>query len=719
MATWRSWVTVAALVSAACGSTPSEEQQRPAVETTPADAATSVYDAAATHDGPNDAGAPSDASVSEEDESADVAVPISPAPPAVVGAAAFETIDNLPFLSLDEQARHASSYDRAANNSDLGNAYGVDATGNAILLDARGPGCVYRIWFTGFAATDKIHFYFDDEKTPRIDLLLTQLFTGESPPFSFPLAGDYKSSSGGFFSYVPLPYAKSLRITATPDTRLYYNIDYHALPADSAITSWTGTEDLSAARAIWSAAGSDPKANGQDGGANGTASESTFDLAPKQMQTLFDGIGPGEISAIELRIPGLPGRGDGGADAQAPATLGPLADVLDQLLMTISWDNEATPSVAAPVGSLFALGDLGAGSSGGLMAGMRADGTLYLYFPMPFAAHAQIQLTNPGKMPVTGLWARVERRPFPFSYDTVGTFAVDYHVTNSSSGADLPLLDTAGSGKVVGVVVSESRAACSNCSQRDYLEGNEHVLVDGARTPVVMGTGTEDFFNGGFYFELGPFGLPTHGNVVHAAMTNYDGTSMYRFFITDPISFRDHVRLSLQHGPTDNDAVVASSLVYYYHQNRVRIALSDALNVGDPVSEPAHRYKITNATWSGSLTATWEGEFSTQSFTATGRSHKGSSSFVLQIDPANSGVILRRLLNQGTGNQRASVFADGTLVGDWLSPGSNLNHAWREEDFAIPSSMTVGKSSVLIEIRFVSSDVDWTEFEYEAYSQFP
>jgi hypothetical protein len=81
--------------------------------------------------------------------------------------------------------------------------------------------------------------------------------------------------------------------------------------------------------------------------------------------------------------------------------------------------------------------------------------------------------------------------------------------------------------------------------------------------------------------------------------------------------------------------------------------------------------------------------------------------------------MLRRLLNQGIGNQRAQVFADGTLVGDWLSPGSNLNHAWREEDFAIPNSLTAGKASLLIEIRFVSSDVDWTEFEYEAYSQFP
>ena len=320
---------------------------------------------------------------------------------------------------------------------------------------------------------------------------------------------------------------------------------------------------------------------------------------------------------------------------------------------------------------------------------------------------------------MTGLQARVTRRPFSFPFDEVGTFAVEYHVVTSNPGADLALLDTAGSGKVVGVVLSESRAACANCVQRDYLEGNERVLVDGARTPVVLGTGTADFFNGGFYFYEGPFGLPSHGNVVHAATLAYDATSAYRFFISDPISFRDQVRLSLQHGPIDNDAVVASSLVYYYRQARLRLVLSDALYVGDAVGERQHLYQITNQTWSGTLNATWDGEFSLQPLTATGRSHKGSSAFVLKVDPANRGVILRRLLNQGVGNQRGQVFVNRTSVGDWLTPGSNLNHEWREEDFALPASLTAGKSSLLIEIRFVSSDAGWTEFQYGAYSELP
>ena len=47
------------------------------------------------------------------------------------------------------------------------------------------------------------------------------------------------------------------------------------------------------------------------------------------------------------------------------------------------------------------------------------------------------------------------------------------------------------------------------------------------------------------------------------------------------------------------------------------------------------------------------------------------------------------------------------------------DRAWREDDFTIPASVTSGKSSLSIEIRFVSSDEDWNEFQYEALSQLP
>jgi len=37
----------------------------------------------------------------------------------------------------------------------------------------------------------------------------------------------------------------------------------------------------------------------------------------------------------------------------------------------------------------------------------------------------------------------------------------------------------------------------------DYLEGDERVFVDGQQSPVIYGTGTEDFYESGWYFRGG------------------------------------------------------------------------------------------------------------------------------------------------------------------------------------------------------------------------
>jgi hypothetical protein len=654
-----------------------------------------------------------------------------PTPSSPVGADALTALERLPFLTLDAISRHASSYDRTFNNVDYGNALGTDSAGDWVLMDARGPGCVYRIWFTGFSPRTAIHIYLDDEPTSRIDMPLATFFGGGSAPFTAPLVFDATVSSGGYVSYVPLPYAKGIRITATPDL-YYYNIDYQDLPSDSVVTTWKGDEDLSAARSAWAAAGTPLKPGGES-----VSDELRFDLAPNAANALFDGAGPAELTAIELTVPGVkPSSLEGGLAPEAGAGSGTgssassasSADALGQLWLSLSWDGEKAPAVLAPIGPLFGLGSLGAAASRGLLAGMREDGTLYLHFPMPFSTSAHVEIRNSGTTPITGLWARVTHQPFRFVFDQVGTFAVQYNDSvHPASGQDLTLLDTSGSGKVVGVVLSEGQPTCPSCTPGDYLEGNERVLVDGARTPVVLGTGTEDFFNGGFYFNNGPFSLPSHGNVAQGSMLaptfastfTPDATASYRFFLSDSISYRSHVRLSIQHGPTDNDAVVASSLVYYYTQPRSRLKASDRLIIGDATDEASHQYAIRGATGSGSFTATFEGEFDSQSVSATGRSHTGESSFVVQVDPNNRGVILRRLLNQTTANQRARVLVDGVLVRDWLDAGGNLFHAWREEDFAIPASLSAGKSSIGVDIQFVSSDSDWNEFGYEAYSRLP
>ena len=86
----------------------------------------------------------------------------------------------------------------------------------------------------------------------------------------------------------------------------------------------------------------------------------------------------------------------------------------------------------------------------------------------------------------------------------------------------------------------------------------------------------------------------------------------------------------------------------------------------------------------------------------------------MATQPANEGVILRRRLDYGIGNQNADVFVDGVRVGTWYRAGSNFQR-WRDDDFMIPASFTKGKNKITIRVVFVSSDSDWNEFTYGVY----
>jgi len=240
--------------------------------------------------------------------------------------------------------------------------------------------------------------------------------------------------------------------------------------------------------------------------------------------------------------------------------------------------------------------------------------------------------------------------------------------------------------------------------------------VDDSESPATEGTGTEDFFNGGWYFENGTFTLPTHGNTAHAVIGTNDCTAAYRFFLQDAIPFRKHLRAGIQHGAVDLDSENVWTLAYYYWQPINQAVLTDQLAVGNAGSEGTHGYSISNETWNGSRTFEYEGMSNTLNITDTGRAHQGYSQFTMAIQPGNAGAILRRRLDQGVANQEANVYVNGVLVGPWYRAGGNTVFRWRDDDFMIPASYTSATNALQIKLQFLSSFVDWNEFYYSLYS---
>lgn len=619
------------------------------------------------------------------------------------GLDALAQFDRLPFLKLDTMAAGQSSYDRTGGNSDFSNFLYTNGT-EKVMLDLNGPGTVYRIWLTGFdQSRDHIKIYFDGETTPRINLLLKDMFSGVNAPFLAPLAGNDAVSSGGFYCYLPMPFKRSIKITSNGTAgSFYYNIGYHLYGTNHSVTTWTGAEDSSTVRNLWSHAGTDPKS---DSG-NKTVSRA-FDLAAGATKTLLDLSGPQSISSIKLRIPGTDpqpqppevadegrahrgssefqmalnpanhgavlvrrldyGIGNQKADVYvdgsrvgpwfnpgsdgschwrdsnfsipqtytagknsitvkvafvssdndwneftywaysqlgettnltdtlnvgnaasesshryvinkqtwtgartfqypAPADPGHVADLLTNLWLRISFDGEAHPSVLAPVGSFFAVGQFASYFTRSLPVGMDAGSNFYCYFPMPFARHATIQLVSRRSGLTAGLRCEIKYQRFTDSFTNVGYFKTAFRSeTPTTNGTDITFLDVEGAGHLVGVV--ESMMGPLN---RSYLEGDEHIYVDGSRSPVINGTGTEDFYNAGWYFSHGLFTLPVHGNPAHLTDGSYDYTTAYRLFLGDAVPFQRHIRAGIEHGPEDDVPENVWTLAYYYYRQPAR-----------------------------------------------------------------------------------------------------------------------------------------------------
>src|SRR5215218_6532130 len=220
----------------------------------------------------------------------------------VYGLPALYRLEQLPVRRPLTLAGGQSSYERdtqgeSAGNDDRDNFLYLSG-GERVMLDQAGPGTVYRIWVTGFdAATAWLRVYFDGESAPRINLLLRELFSGTRSPFLSPLVADDTRSSGGFVCYLPLPYQRSIKITTNMSG--YYNLGYHTFSPDTSVSTWTGTEDSSAARAAWRNAGTDPT-----GPAGATVATGLTHLAPGTPRLIFDAVGPRSISAIKLTVPG-------------------------------------------------------------------------------------------------------------------------------------------------------------------------------------------------------------------------------------------------------------------------------------------------------------------------------------------------------------------------------------------------------------------------------
>ncbi len=463
-------------------------------------------------------------------------------------------VDRLPFLHPPGTRTHQfASFSRDESNNDGFSGqysylrYVMDHGQPASLIaDFDRPGCIYRFWATA-VPEGRIKFYFDGSDTPEIDIPFREMFQSRHYPFLAPVAGQ---GLGGFYSYVPIAWKKSCRIVVTSREMRFYQITYLTFPDDKNVRTfklkdWERNRGrFEEIRKLWSDLGQRPTAPGKDEQTveqNGTLNaDGVLELAELR--------GPGTVRELRIR---MDPRSD---DARRAVRLRVLYDGSDQ------------PAVDCPIGDFFGDG-LEDHPWASLLLGQR-DGEYFCYFPMPFQKNARIQLIydqylSQRTQPEVKIEARIAWEPMKKWTGEQGSFHAQWRRQNPTDDrVNYTFLRAHGRGHLVGTIQYCDTPLDLNVPL--YFEGDEVTYADGRL--ALHGTGSEDFYNMGWYalpqgFSR-PGDFPLHGGLKYSNRS----VAAYRFQMTDPVVFEHSLDHGMQHGGVNEIQADYASVAYWYQQ---------------------------------------------------------------------------------------------------------------------------------------------------------
>jgi Protein of unknown function (DUF2961) len=629
-----------------------------------------------------------------------------------VGWDTYRQVERLPYLNADTQSLQLSSFDRSGGNFDIstGNKNGSGgclASGGAgcVVAEARGAGEIDSIWFTRdggkLTAMGSIRIELDGHTV--IDAPLQSLVNGAlGAPFVWPLVANAEQSPGGDYIKVPMPYRQSMRISVGSNLE-YYHVDYRQFPTADGVTTFSRTDPAFDVLATLRAAGTvDPK----PATATATHHHRVVDIPADIGVTIAESSGSGSISGLRLHLP-------------QPADQ-PLAG----LRLQIEFDGRTL--VDSPLGEFFGAG-LGADNVQSLMFAStpQPGGSLSLsaWWPMPFAHTAHVSLVNSTANTIRGIDSDVVTTPDPqwapaLDSGRAGYFTARSHAGPTTIGQDWVFADEQGHGKFVGVshTIRGSRIKTDFGDGAPYfLEGAERVYTDGSASPQWYGTGTEDLYEGGWYFHNGTiYSDPLTGQpdqrTAAGGCADYC-VAVYRLMLAEAIDYHSAIRFGIEHGKRNMVQPDYGSTAFLYTQPIITSTPSDDVSPTDPVGRLLHGY--TDGTGTDQLLISeYEGTDDARAITGWVHGTSNAITFHVLISPDNHGIVLRRTSDQAIGYQSADVAIDGIPAGTWLEPRSNNVHRWLDDSYLVPDRLTAGKNLVTVTLTPTPNTVPWTASRY-------
>ena len=444
-----------------------------------------------------------------------------------------------------------SSYDPTGGNEDgfAGKYSFIRKEGDHLILaDLKGPGVVNRIW-TPTPTSDTLLFYFDGEKEARFKVCFRDLFSGKVKPFVRPLCAN---EVGGFYCYFPFVYEESLKIAFTGKSIQFHQIQYRSLDGQK-VRSFT-PEIISEVEPLvdqivrkWSNH-SPTVVDHADGRSEGYRTESrTFTLAPGEEVCFFNATKGGRIVGFEIEA----GAG--------------LEGLNKDVILKAKWDDDEGYAINAPAADYFGYA-FGKSAMRGILAGCAA-GRNYSYLPAPFDSKALLSLSYEKREGVAQAPVQVTTRVYHNDVKRKrgkeGRLYTNWRRDRDpAEGEYYRFLDYKGRGHYVGTV----HLAQGKLPQMTlFFEGDDSTHVDGRMR--IHGTGSEDYFNGGWYALLDRWdrgaSMPLHGALDYSLQMSRTGG--YRFYLNDKMSFNDEIYIGIEHGPEGNKIPVDYTSVAYFY----------------------------------------------------------------------------------------------------------------------------------------------------------
>lgn len=221
-------------------------------------------------------------------------------------------------------------------------------------------------------------------------------------------------------------------------------------------------------------------------------------------------------------------------------------------ILRIYWDDQEHPSVECPVGDFFACGWGKFAPVTSLAVCVNPRNAFNCYWPMPFRKRCRVTMENMSTEDML-LYYQINYSLSDIP-DEAGYFHAQFRRVNPLPYKEVyTILDgVCGKGRYVGTYMAWG---VNNAGW--WGEGEIKFFLDGDKEfPTLCGTGTEDYFCGSYNFEnketrqyqefTTPYaGLPQvlRPDGLYQSQTRF---GMYRWHITDPVRFRQDLRVTIQ-----------------------------------------------------------------------------------------------------------------------------------------------------------------------------